>query len=131
MHVIRVQHSLSSGKAEPRVVLGTDSAQRAFVGVSRGEPPEVRAFVFVQVDRVTAAELERGRVDLRTLMEERCCGLVVRACGEGDPDEVMTGVVVDLGANTASYRVPAPAAVPAPVVAAAPASRTSRIPTSV
>jgi hypothetical protein len=121
MHVITVQHSLS-GNAEPRVVLGTDSAHRAFVGVSRGEPPELRAFVFVQVDRACAAELERGSADLRTLMEERCCGLVVRACGEGEPDEVMTGVVVDLGAGTAGYRPPVPAA---------PASRTSRIPTSV
>ena len=129
MHVITIRQSLTSGTAEPRVVLGTDSAQRAFVGVSRGEPPEVRAFVFVQVDRVTAAELERGAVDLRTLMEERCCGLVVRACGEGEPDEVMTGVVVNLGAG---YRPPAvPVPVSVPVAPAVPASRTSRIPTSV
>lgn len=126
MHVITVSRSLSDRNAEPRVVLGTDAAQRAFVGVSRGEPPEVRAFVFVQVDRVTAAELERGTVDLRTLTEERCCGLVVRACGEGLPNEVMTGVVVNLGVG--GYR-PAPPAVPAAV--AVPASRTSRIPTSV
>lgn len=122
MHVIKVQHSLT-GRTEPRVVLGTDAAQRAFVGVSRGEPPEVRSFVFVQIDRVTAAELERGVVDLRTLMEERCCGLVVRACGEGEPDEVMSGVVVDLGSRMGHYRPLVP-------VAAA-ASRTSRIPTSV
>ena len=127
MHVIKIQRSLSGMTVEPRVVLGIDAAQRAFVGVSRGEPPEVRAFVFVQVDRVTAAELERGIVDLRTLMEERCCGLVVRACGEGEPGEVMTGVVVDLGARAGGYRPPVPAAVPV----AAPVLRTSRIPTNV
>ena len=33
-------------------------------------------FVFIEIDRVTELELERGTVDLCTVMTDRCAGMV-------------------------------------------------------
>jgi hypothetical protein len=57
-----------------RVVLACDADHRAMLGVS---PLEGQAFV--QIDRVTMLELERGMVDLHTVMTERCAGIAVAA----------------------------------------------------
>ena len=52
------------------VVLARDAQDRMLVGVAmvRGEPGR---FALVHIDRVTALELERGTVDLFTVLDER------------------------------------------------------------
>ncbi|WP_140629522.1 hypothetical protein [Methylibium rhizosphaerae] len=77
------------------IVTAVDPDQREFVGVARrhGEAQD-HDFVFMQVDRVTLMEYDRGLVDLRTVMDQRCSGMVVEATGYGELDEVMTGAVV-------------------------------------
>ena len=72
MNAITIQQTLlECGNA--RVVLANDAELRPVVGLSCGgdEGP------FVQIDRVTLLELERGTVDTRTVMTERCAGLAL------------------------------------------------------
>ncbi len=58
------------------VVLADDAAQRPVFGISpQDEHPGAPAFV--QIDRVTMLELERGQVDVHTAMKERCAGIIV------------------------------------------------------
>jgi hypothetical protein len=61
---------------EGRVVLADDAAHRPVFGVS---PQAIEPGVpsFVQIDRVTMLELERGQLDLYTAMNERCAGIIV------------------------------------------------------
>ena len=75
MHAITIQETLLKC-AEGRVVLARDADQRPMLGVSAeaGDAPK-----FVQIDRVTMLELERGQVDVRTAMTQRCAGIVVAA----------------------------------------------------
>ena len=54
------------------VVRAFDADHRSMLGVSQ-------AGAFVQIDRVTMLELQRGVVDVRTAMAERCAGISVRA----------------------------------------------------
>jgi hypothetical protein len=61
---------------EGRVVLASDAAERPVVGVS---VPNADAPVFVQIDRVTLFDLERGVVDVHTVLAERCAGIAVGA----------------------------------------------------
>lgn len=69
MSAITIQQTLlDCGQA--RMVLASDASQRPMVGVTRGAADD-----FLQIDRVTMLELERGAVDLRTVFEERCAGL--------------------------------------------------------
>lgn len=74
MNVITIQTTLLDC-GEGRVVLACDADARPLVGVSvqRGTDAEP---VFVQIDRVTMLDLERGAVDLRTVVAERCAGIV-------------------------------------------------------
>jgi hypothetical protein len=59
-----------------RVVLANDAAHRPIFGVSLQDgDPGVPAFV--QIDRVTMLELERGELDVHTAMK-RCAGIIVR-----------------------------------------------------
>ena len=76
MHPITIQRTLLQHHGE-RVVIAKDSEERSFVGMSHDEG-EAGAFVFVQIDRVTMLELERGTVDPHTAAGERCAGVVVR-----------------------------------------------------
>jgi len=92
MHPITIQATLPQ-RGDALVVTANDAERRSFVGVGRSGR-EGGGFVFVQVDRVTLLELERGMVDGRTVMAERCAGIVVEATGRGVPQEVMRGVVV-------------------------------------
>lgn len=103
MHPLTVRQAFVRGN-EARVVTAVDSAQRAFVGVGCGDG-EMHDFVFTQVDRVSLLELDRGLVDVRTLMDERCSGIVVQATGYGELDEVMEGAVVE---TVPSHRVDGP-----------------------
>lgn len=61
---------------EGRLVRADDAQHRPVFGVSPqdGEPG---APAFVQIDRVTMLELERGELDVHTAMNERCAGIVV------------------------------------------------------
>ena len=62
--------------SEGRVVLADDGRQRPVFGVSLQDgEPGVPAFV--QIDRVTMLELERGELDVHTAMNERRAGIVV------------------------------------------------------
>jgi hypothetical protein len=77
MNAITIQQTLLDC-GEARVVLANDAACRPVVGVSlaacgAGEP------AFVQIDRVTMLELERGTVDLRTVLTDRCAGIALQA----------------------------------------------------
>jgi hypothetical protein len=58
-----------------KVVLASDDQQRNFVAIGSGENVEGE-FVFIEIDRVTELELERGTVDLYTVMTDRCAGMV-------------------------------------------------------
>ncbi|WP_280156288.1 hypothetical protein [Piscinibacter sp. XHJ-5] len=74
MHAITIQATLLNCP-EGRVVLARDADQRPMFGVSvTGQAPK-----FVQIDRVTMLELERGQVDVRTAMTQRCAGIVIGA----------------------------------------------------
>lgn len=63
---------------EARVVTAKDAEQRSLFGVSRGQQG-AGDFVFVQIDRVTMLDIERGAVDVHTALAERCSGIDVRA----------------------------------------------------
>ncbi|RQP21948.1 hypothetical protein [Piscinibacter terrae] len=71
MNAITIQQTLLDC-GDARVVLASDADMRPVVGLSThgGER-------FVQIDRVTMLELERGMVDPGTVMAERCAGLAV------------------------------------------------------
>jgi len=73
MNAITIQQTLlECGNA--RVVLANDAELRPVVGLSCGDGE-----TFVQIDRVTMLELERGTVDTRTVIAERCAGLELHA----------------------------------------------------
>lgn len=72
MPPITIQRTLSLD-GEGTVVLADDAERRAFVGACRsGADGDL---VFVQIDRVTMLELERGTIDVSTVIAERCAGL--------------------------------------------------------
>ena len=69
MSAITIQRTLlDCGQA--RMVLASDSSQRPMVGMTREADGG-----FLQIDRVTMLELERGAIDVRTVFEDRCAGL--------------------------------------------------------
>lgn len=73
MNAITIQETiLDCGDA--RVVLANDAASRPLVGLSCDD---AEGAVFVQIDRVTMFDLERGAVDARTVMAERCAGVAL------------------------------------------------------
>jgi hypothetical protein len=69
------------------VVLACDTPDRLLVGVAmvRGEPG---SFAFVHIDRVTALELDRGLVDLFTVLAERAQGPHFVATSDAIPDSL-------------------------------------------
>lgn len=75
MNAITIQSTLLEC-GEGRVVLASDADARPVVGVSMAGPSDDSP-VFVQIDRVTLLDLERGAVDLRTVLVERCAGIAV------------------------------------------------------
>jgi hypothetical protein len=77
MHLITIEETLLQC-GDARVVIAKDGDQRSLVGVSHGQQ-DAGDFVFVQIDRVTVLELERGTVDLRTVLADRCAGILVGA----------------------------------------------------
>lgn len=71
MNAITIQQTLlECGSA--RMVLANDAEARPLVGLSCVDEG---GRSFVQIDRVTMLELERGMVDVRTVIAERCAGL--------------------------------------------------------
>ena len=77
MSAITIQETLLHC-TEGRVVLARDAEQRQLLGVSpMAEAADAPRFV--QIDRVTMLDLERGLVDMRTAMTQRCAGIVVAA----------------------------------------------------
>jgi len=76
-HPITIEQTLlRSGDA--CLVLANDPQHRSMVGVSH-RSSESGLPAFVQIDRVTMLELQRGILDLRTAIEERCAGIAVSA----------------------------------------------------
>jgi hypothetical protein len=75
MNAFTIQETLLDC-GDARVVLASDSEHGSMVGLSRDD---VAGAVFVQIDRVTMLELERGTVDARTVIAERCAGLALNA----------------------------------------------------
>ena len=77
MNVITIQQTLLECSAHAHVVLASDEDSRPVLGVSLAyadRPP-----AFVQIDRVTMLELERGTVDVKTVFADRCAGIAVGA----------------------------------------------------
>ncbi len=77
MNVITIHETLLD-VGEGRVVLANDSASRPMLGLQSGAPSD-GAPRFVEIDRVTMLELERGVVDVRTVFADRCAGVAVEA----------------------------------------------------
>lgn len=75
MNVITIQETLlDCGRAQ--VVLANDAGHRTLMGLScRGDSGPL----FVQIDRVTMLELQRGTVDVGSVLADRCAGLAVTA----------------------------------------------------
>jgi hypothetical protein len=71
MSFITVQETILTG-ADGHVFVACDADQRSMLCVSQ-------AGSLVQIDRVTMLDLQRGVVDMRTAMTERCAGIVVPA----------------------------------------------------
>jgi hypothetical protein len=71
MNAITIQQTLLDC-GDARVVLANDAEMRPVVGLSTHSGER-----FVQIDRVTMLELERGMVDPGTVMAERCAGLAL------------------------------------------------------
>ena len=76
-HPITIQQTLLQC-GDARVVLASDSEHHSMVGVTYG-PNDCGLPTFVQIDRVTMLELQRGIVDPRTVVAERCAGIVLDA----------------------------------------------------
>ena len=74
MHTITIQQTLLQC-GEGRLVLASDAERRPLLGLSLQRDGVAERFV--QIDRVTMLELERGVVDIHTALTERCSGVVV------------------------------------------------------
>lgn len=76
MHTLTIHHPLPH-YGGLMVAIATDPQHRAFMAVAaeRGER-EAEMFMFIEIDRVTRLELERGEVELYTVMTERVAGQV-------------------------------------------------------
>lgn len=72
-----IQETLLECGGDARVVLACDEASRPVVGLSVDAGADDNC-VFVQIDRVTMLELERGAVDWPTVLAERCAGVKMR-----------------------------------------------------
>ena len=96
MNRIKIQKTLYIANGE-RAVIGRDAAHRCFLGISNGGT-EVGAFLFVQIDRVTLLELERGTADARTALRDRCAGIVVRPAQRWLNSAILSTLVGTLGA---------------------------------
>ena len=75
MNAITIQETLLEC-GDARVVLANDEAHRPVVGISMPGADAGHAR-FVQIDRVTMLELERGTVDLPTVLSDRCAGIAL------------------------------------------------------
>lgn len=75
MPSITIQKTLRRGSGGD-VVIANDSANRCFMGLGSGQGG-AGGFHFVEIDRVTLIELERGTTDAVTVMRDRCAGIVV------------------------------------------------------
>jgi hypothetical protein len=76
MHTITIQQTLLQC-GEGRLVLASDAERRPLLGLSLQRDGVAERFV--QIDRVTMLELERGTIDLHTAMSERCAGIALSA----------------------------------------------------
>lgn len=57
-----------------RILLASDAQQRCFLGARHGHN-DGDDFMFVEIDRVTMLELERGMLDPHTAIAERGVGM--------------------------------------------------------
>lgn len=73
MNALTIQKTLLDC-GDARVVVASDREHRSMLGLSRDD-----GAVFVQIDRVTMLELERGTVDTHTVMADRCAGVVINS----------------------------------------------------
>lgn len=92
MHTLTIEATLVQ-RPDALIVSANDAEQRRFVGVGR-QGQAARDFLFVEIDRVTLLEMQRGLVEPHTAAMERAAGLVLRARGHGAPEEVLDGVPV-------------------------------------
>ena len=72
MNLLTIRQTLTNHRGV-NVVLAGDSRGRNLMGVVAKDTRQ-GAFLFVEIDRVTRLELERGQVDLDTVIKERGMG---------------------------------------------------------
>ncbi len=68
-------HQVLPHYADVSVLLASEPGGGRFVGVPADGNP-TGSFLFVEIDRVTELELERGEVSLYTIIAERSVGLI-------------------------------------------------------
>ena len=74
MHPLTIHRTLTN-YGDVEVVVASDSQRRSYMAVAaNGDDRD--ALLFVQIDRVTLLELERGEVPLFTIMTERALGQI-------------------------------------------------------
>lgn len=69
-------HRVSPHYGDLRVLLADGTGPRHYVGVPAARDGSEDNYLFVEIDRVTLLELERGQVSLDTIPTERAIGLV-------------------------------------------------------
>ena len=82
MAPLTIEQTLSHFR-DVKAVIARDAERRSFMGVPVGDVQD-RVFLFVEIDRVTALELERGEVDLQTVISQRGIGLMFEATNDAD-----------------------------------------------
>ena len=74
MHPLTIHRTLTN-YGDVEVVIASDSQHRSYMAVAaNGDDKD--ALIFVEIDRVTLLELERGEVPLYTIMTERALGQI-------------------------------------------------------
>ncbi len=72
MHALTIHHTLPH-YGDTHVAIASDQQQRSFMAIS-AERRHDDGLLFVEIDRVTLLELERGEIGLHTVMTERAAG---------------------------------------------------------
>ena len=82
-------HQTLSHYGDVDVVIASDRQQRSYMAVAaNGDNSD--ALLFVEIDRVTLLELERGEVELYTIMTERALGQVFESSDFVREDPIRT-----------------------------------------
>ena len=79
LHRVTIEKTLWYGDVE--ILVAIDADENTFAGFNTGIGRSGN-LVFIEVARSTLAELEAGKLDLRTLVAERCIGMIFETSRE-------------------------------------------------